>query len=235
MLVSLHSLELLHTHFDRVVAMKDGEIFWQGKAKELNQKMLHELYGAEYKSLHLEDWNWGQRVTQSGLQEFKQRSRLLWRLALPLCCVLVFSIYHLNPSTWLPSQNSQSWASRFSNFFGDFLSPDFSAEYHVTCFKLSLQTFAIACLGMLGGLVGALIIALGASEAVVQSKSTKLSTFKGIRRFVFRELSRFLLDIARGVPDFVWAMMVLFAFGSGSCDWNLRNRIERYGHTRKNI
>ncbi|WP_200415353.1 phosphonate ABC transporter ATP-binding protein [Arcobacter sp. FWKO B] len=53
LIVNLHTLELLHGHFDRVIALKNGKIFWEGKPEELTQEILFELYGAEYKTLHL--------------------------------------------------------------------------------------------------------------------------------------------------------------------------------------
>lgn len=52
---SLHSLDLLGGHFDRVIALKDGAVFWDGVPAELSQALLRDLYGAEYRALRLED------------------------------------------------------------------------------------------------------------------------------------------------------------------------------------
>ncbi len=54
LLVNLHTLELL-TGFDRVIALREGELFWQGKPDGLNRDMLRELYGAEYRALQMEE------------------------------------------------------------------------------------------------------------------------------------------------------------------------------------
>ncbi len=53
LIVNLHTLELLHGHFDRVIALKNGKVFWQGKPEEITQDILFELYGTEYQTLHL--------------------------------------------------------------------------------------------------------------------------------------------------------------------------------------
>ena len=54
LVVSLHSLDLLNAGFDRVIALRDGSIIWQGQPAELSHKLLEEIYGAEYRALHLE-------------------------------------------------------------------------------------------------------------------------------------------------------------------------------------
>jgi phosphonate transport system ATP-binding protein len=55
LLVNLHTLELLHGHFERVIALKDGKLFWQGKPSEMTRELLRDLYGAEYRAMHLDE------------------------------------------------------------------------------------------------------------------------------------------------------------------------------------
>lgn len=55
LMVNLHTLDLLQGHFDRVVALRDGRLFWQGVPGALHQELLRELYGAEYRALHLDE------------------------------------------------------------------------------------------------------------------------------------------------------------------------------------
>ncbi len=55
LVVNLHTLDLLQGHFDRVVALRDGALFWQGEPAQLSQSLLRELYGAEYRALHLDE------------------------------------------------------------------------------------------------------------------------------------------------------------------------------------
>lgn len=54
LLVNLHTLELLHEHFDRVIALRAGQLFWQGEPQAIRSDLLRELYGAEYRALNLE-------------------------------------------------------------------------------------------------------------------------------------------------------------------------------------
>ena len=53
LLVSLHSLDLLHRGFDRVVALRAGRLHWQGTPAELDQATLRDVYGAEFQRLDL--------------------------------------------------------------------------------------------------------------------------------------------------------------------------------------
>ncbi|MCB9894824.1 MAG: ATP-binding cassette domain-containing protein [Planctomycetes bacterium] len=55
LLVNLHTLELLHGHFSRVIALREGRLFWQGAPSELSRELLKDLYGAEYRAMHLDD------------------------------------------------------------------------------------------------------------------------------------------------------------------------------------
>ena len=55
LVVNLHTLDLLQGHFDRVIALRGGRLFWQGTPDQLTQHLLRELYGAEYRALHLDE------------------------------------------------------------------------------------------------------------------------------------------------------------------------------------
>ncbi len=55
LLVNLHTLELLEGHFERVIALRDGHLFWQGTPAEITRDLLRDLYGAEYRAMHLDD------------------------------------------------------------------------------------------------------------------------------------------------------------------------------------
>jgi phosphonate transport system ATP-binding protein len=62
LLVNLHSLDLLEGKFDRVIALREGELFWQGRPSEITRELLKELYGAEYRALHLDSLELGVRT-----------------------------------------------------------------------------------------------------------------------------------------------------------------------------
>jgi phosphonate transport system ATP-binding protein len=55
LVVNLHTLDLLQGHFERVVALRAGRVFWQGAPEQITQPLLRELYGAEYRALHLDE------------------------------------------------------------------------------------------------------------------------------------------------------------------------------------
>lgn len=55
LLVNLHTLELLHEHFDRVIALREGRLFWEGAPKGISRDLLRDLYGAEYRALSLDE------------------------------------------------------------------------------------------------------------------------------------------------------------------------------------
>lgn len=55
LLINLHTLDLLQGNFDRVVALRAGRVFWEGTPADITQQLLRELYGAEYRALHLDD------------------------------------------------------------------------------------------------------------------------------------------------------------------------------------
>jgi phosphonate transport system ATP-binding protein len=55
LMVNLHTLDLLPGHFDRVIALREGKLFWEGAPDTLSQAVLRDLYGAEYRALHLDE------------------------------------------------------------------------------------------------------------------------------------------------------------------------------------
>jgi phosphonate transport system ATP-binding protein len=55
LLVSLHTLELLREGFDRILALRDGRLVWQGPPSQLTRQILKDVYGTEYQALHLDE------------------------------------------------------------------------------------------------------------------------------------------------------------------------------------
>lgn len=56
LVVSLHTLEMLGSGFDRILALRDGRLVWDGAPTALDQSVLKQVYGAEYQSLQLADF-----------------------------------------------------------------------------------------------------------------------------------------------------------------------------------
>jgi phosphonate transport system ATP-binding protein len=55
LLVSLHTLELLREGFDEIVALRGGKLHWRGRPDQITRQLLQEVYGAEYRALHLDE------------------------------------------------------------------------------------------------------------------------------------------------------------------------------------
>jgi phosphonate transport system ATP-binding protein len=55
LVVSLHDLNMLGDNFDRVLALRDGRLHWQGRPDQLTRALLEEIYGAEYQALVLDE------------------------------------------------------------------------------------------------------------------------------------------------------------------------------------
>lgn len=55
LVVSLHTLELLGLGFDRVLALRAGELVYDGAPDGLSRDLLRDVYGAEYQTLRLDD------------------------------------------------------------------------------------------------------------------------------------------------------------------------------------
>ena len=46
-MVSLHDMDLVSDLFDRVLALKDGTWFWEGRPAELNREKIAAIFAAE--------------------------------------------------------------------------------------------------------------------------------------------------------------------------------------------
>ncbi len=44
---NLHTLDTARTYCDRIVAMRDGKVLIDGWARQLNSRIVHDLYGSE--------------------------------------------------------------------------------------------------------------------------------------------------------------------------------------------
>ncbi|KAA0206694.1 ATP-binding cassette domain-containing protein [bacterium] len=60
LLVNLHTLDLLQGNFERVIALREGRVFYDGAPAGISRPMLSELYGAEYRALHLDQLDLGE-------------------------------------------------------------------------------------------------------------------------------------------------------------------------------
>lgn len=87
--------------------------------------------------------------------------------------------------------------------------PDLSIAFLSRAWDLTLQTLSVAILGTVLGVVGAHLLALASSRAVLAG------TRGGAWRHLVCALARLLQDVLRAVPDFVWAIIFVTAVGLG--------------------
>ena len=102
--------------------------------------------------------------------------------------------------------------SRLGAFAAGFAPPDLSAATLRRAADLALETVAVAVLGVALGVLLAYPLAVLASDATLDDGSAR----RGLRRsslVAVREGARLALDALRGVPDFVWALVLLTVFG----------------------
>lgn len=115
--------------------------------------------------------------------------------------------------SWLSTASGRAaaWA-RCIAFVGAFGAPDLSPGMLADGVRLTASTLSIAAWGTALGVLGAYVIALGASEAVVCGPEVSA---RSVPRRLFVEGCRLLLDVMRGVPDFAWAILILTVPGPG--------------------
>lgn len=105
--------------------------------------------------------------------------------------------------------------ARMSEWLAAFAAPDFTSEFLVTAWHLTLQTLAAAVVGSLLAVVLGFILGMGASRSVALG-----SNLRGWRSYLtpmagFCAACRLLQDVLRAVPDFVWAVILVALIGLG--------------------
>jgi phosphonate transport system permease protein len=96
---------------------------------------------------------------------------------------------------------------RVALYLRAFRSPDLSGAMLAKCAMLAFETLAIAFLGVAVGLVLGYPLALGATRCLVRGEDPAHPLVRALQRVVL-EVSRFVLDVLRGVPDIAWAIVL---------------------------
>lgn len=118
----------------------------------------------------------------------------LWALPIDLSAV----------SSW--EELGKSFA-RLGDYFAAFAAPDLSSGMLTRCGGLAIDTVAVALLGTAIGLMLAYPLAIGACRAVVLADGPCAGWTRFGARIVL-EGCRLVLDALRGVPDFMWAVLL---------------------------
>lgn len=130
--------------------------------------------------------------------------RLVLLLALVLASVLVLP-WNLDAiASW--DGFLAAW-QRLATYLAGFGAPDLSAPMLARCGWLAAETVAVALLGTSLGLLLAYPLGLLATRAVLLGDDPHGRLAHAVRRTIL-ELARFCLDALRGVPDFVWAIVL---------------------------
>lgn len=115
-------------------------------------------------------------------------------------------------SSW---QGFTAATARMGDYLAGFAAPDLSAGMLRRGAELAAETLAIALLGVALGLLLAYPLALGSSRSVVLTDLAAAGRWYAPRR-LFLEACRLLLDVLRGVPDFLWAIVLASVTGSNA-------------------
>ncbi|MBK8096399.1 MAG: ABC transporter permease subunit [Planctomycetes bacterium] len=119
-------------------------------------------------------------------------------------------------SLWLLPWNLETFASaeslgdafdRVGRYLGQFLHPDLTAPAVTRAARLAADTVAVALLGVALGLLLAWPLAIGSSRNVVFGDEPPDAPGRFVRSLLLQGC-RLLLDVLRGVPDFVWAILI---------------------------
>ncbi|MGK0202020.1 MAG: phosphonate transport system permease protein [Planctomycetota bacterium] len=132
------------------------------------------------------------------------RRALLVLLSLVALSVWVLPLDLASVTSW---HEFQAACTRLWDFASAFGSPDLSQSMLSRCASLAMETVAVALLGVAIGLTLAYPLAVAACRAVVIAAGPTPLVRRWLARAVL-EIARFVLDVMRGVPDFVWAVLL---------------------------
>lgn len=108
---------------------------------------------------------------------------------------------------------------RMLNWLGAFASPDFSAEFLLHGWRLTLQTLSTALLGTALAVVMGFVLAMGSSRAVMVGEERATGWWRNFPlrspAAAFCSVCRLIQDVLRAVPDFVWAVILVAVVGLG--------------------
>lgn len=135
--------------------------------------------------------------------------RFLWLVFAFIILWPALLITQFNPLLFFESTNLQV----LGNFLGQFFPPQTARDFLQILFKATLETLAIAT----AGITLALIIAIPLGLIISQSLSiSRIGPANGhLLWWSMRYIARIIMMILRGVPEIVWALLLVRVFGLG--------------------
>ncbi|MBE0615963.1 MAG: ABC transporter permease subunit [Burkholderiales bacterium] len=148
-------------------------------------------------------------VAQPRLRDPDARRRAGWALLALLALWPLVQIAEFRPVDLFDARN----LAVMGGFLGQFFPPNLSGEFLVFVLKATIETLAMATAGT------ALAMLLALPLGLVLTHSLSVSRIgPGPDRSVgeaIRALARMVLLILRGIPELVWALLLVRAFGLG--------------------
>ena len=143
------------------------------------------------------------------LRDPDARRRALWALAALLVLWPLLHIAQFRPAELFDARNLKV----MGGFVGQFFPPEVSIEFLQLILKATIETLAMATAGT------ALAMLLAAPLGLVLSHSLSISRIgpgpgRGLGE-ALRAVARFKLLLLRGIPEIVWALLLVRAFGLG--------------------
>lgn len=131
---------------------------------------------------------------------FSARCKACWFLAAAIALVAT-SFWSLDLQ-WARFLSADA-LGRMGRFVVELLSPNLEAPFLRKLWPAALETLAMSVVGTLLAVVGALLLALPASQLHPQDRAR------------WRRPARLLLNVLRSVPELMWAALLLVAAGLG--------------------
>lgn len=125
-----------------------------------------------------------------------------------------FTVVSWDFSVLLDSHQRSLALGRMGAWLMAFASPELDRTFLLHCWALTLQTLSAALLATFLAIAAALLLALGSSKAISVGQERQGALGRGISSLIC-SLSRLVQDILRGVPDFVWAVILVALIGLG--------------------
>ncbi len=136
-------------------------------------------------------------------------SRAGWTLAALLVLWPLLHIAQFRPGDLFDARNLKV----MGNFVGQFFPPNTSPEFLGFAFKATLETLAMATAGIALAMLLAVPLGLALSHSLSISRIGP-GPGRGLGE-VIRAATRFVLLVLRGIPEIVWALLLVRAFGLG--------------------
>ncbi len=135
--------------------------------------------------------------------------RMTWALLALLALWPLLQIAEFRPAQLLDARN----LAVMGGFLGQFLPPNLSGDFLALVLKATVETLAMATAGIALGMLLAVPLGLALTHSLSISRIGP-GPDRSLGE-VLRALARFTLLVLRGIPELVWALLLVRAFGLG--------------------